>query len=188
MTSNDFSAPSQWNAHVAPELIEEAVRLWSTGMFEDYGEKGERNKMALRVRGQGHADPEPASLWMEAVGDMDGPALSVVLVRYRGARWIPGGTVTCVVGGRAYMLMPMYAFWNWEEQRDGTYETLIISSFSSEETLEAFTALIGQVSPVLVQINGGGDEPLTVEFTVNEVDLQWLRDMLVLYRARGGKW
>jgi hypothetical protein len=53
------------------------------------------------------------------------------------------------------------------------------------ETREAFAAMIGQENPVLIRMQGEGE---IVEFTVNEVDLQWLRDVLTIYRARGGAW
>lgn len=53
------------------------------------------------------------------------------------------------------------------------------------ETREAFAAMIGQEKPVLIRMRGASE---IVEFTVNEVDLQWLRDVLIIYRARGGEW
>jgi hypothetical protein len=151
-------------------------------MFEDYGEK-DFGKFAIRARGFPRS--EAACLWLEAVGDLNGPALSVVLVRYRADRWIPGGTVACVVGDREYTLIPGYAFWDWEEQPDGTYETLTFSNFGMPETREAFGAMIEQDNPVLIRMRGGSE---IVEFTLNEVDLQWLRDVLIIYRARGGAW
>jgi hypothetical protein len=165
-----------------PELREPAARLWATGMFEDYGDK-ERDKFAIRVRG--FPRPESTCLWLEAVGDLNGPALSVVLVRYRGDRWVPGGTVQCLVAGREYTLIPGFAFWDWWELPEGGYETLTFSNFGIEETREAFAAMVEQESPVLVRMTGGD---VVVEFTVDEVDLQWLRDMLLLYRARSGAW
>jgi len=178
--TNKGHAPSLFP--IPPHVLEEAARLWATGMFEDYGDK-ERDKFAIRVRG--FPRPEGACLWLEAVGDMDGPALSVVVVRYHAERWIPGGTVSCVVGDREYTLIPDTAFWDWEEQPDGTYVTLTFSNFGVPETREAFAAMIGQENPVLVRMQG---ESVIVEFAVDEVDLQWLRDVLTIYRARGGAW
>lgn len=97
---NDAHSLSQWAAHVPPDVVEEAERLWATGMFEDHGNKG-FGKFAIRARGFPRA--EATCLWLEAVGDLDGPAVSGVFVRYRADRWIPGGTVTCVVGERVHV-------------------------------------------------------------------------------------
>ena len=179
MTDNKHE-PSR--ASIPSHVLEEAGRLWATGMFEDYGDK-ERDKFAIRARG--FPRPEAACLWLEAVGSIGCPAVSVVAVRYRAERWIPGGWVNCVVEGREFTLIPDHAFWDWEEQPDGTYVTLTFSNFGVPETREAFAAMIGQENPVLIRMQGEGE---IVEFTVNEVDLQWLRDVLTIYRARGGAW
>ena len=172
---------------IPPELVAEAERLWGTGMFEDYGNK-EFDKFAIRARG--FPRPEGACFWLEAVGDLDGPALSVVLVRYRGERWVPGGTVQCRVGDKDYTLIPSQAFWDWEQLPDGSYATLTFSNFGVPETREAFAAIIGQDNPVLLRMQGTSEEgeSTSVEFAVAEVDLQWLKDTWIIYRAGGGEW
>lgn len=75
-------------------------------------------------------------------GDLDGPALSVVPVRHRAALWVPGGIVTCLVAGRDYTLIPNFAFWDWEQVPDDSYETLTFNSFDIPETREAFGAMV----------------------------------------------
>jgi hypothetical protein len=179
MSNNDFETSS---SRVSSQLLEAADRLWATGMFEDYGDK-ERDKFAIRARG--FPRPEGACLWLEAVEDADLPAVSVVAVRCRAERRLPGGTVTCIVEGRQYTLIPDTAFWDWEEQPDGTYVTLTFSNFGVPETREAFAAMIEHESPVLIHMQGEGE---VVEFTVDEVELQWLRDVWTIYRACGGAW
>lgn len=169
--------------NLAPrEVIEEAARLWATGMFEDYGEK-ERDKFAIRVRG--YPRPKGSSLWAEALGNHGWPAVSFLGVRHQGERWIERGQVDCVVAGRELGLIPNFSFWDWEQLPDGSYSTLTFTGFDIPETRPGFTAMIEQDDPVLIRVRGGDQ---VVEFTVDEVELQGLRDVLTIYRAKGGAW